>query len=231
MVSATDALREALAKSRTLASTLLSYVHLFTVQAGQTALANVRGKIEQRLARWLLMALDRLGGSDLLLTHEFLSIMLGVRRAGVTQAINALEARGLISSARGQITVHDREGLEDAAGASTEWLKLSQHAYSTFERRTRCKPGINRRPAATARPSLGSTPARSAASLTMKLTALRQPSFGPLDGSESRRRRPIAPAGIGGVAAACRSRARCHVWAPADPDLLIAREHEIVHPN
>jgi CRP-like cAMP-binding protein len=105
-----DALREALAKSRTLASTLLSYVHLFILQAGQTALANARGKIEQRLARWLLMAHDRLGGSDLLLTQEFLSIMLGVRRAGVTAAINALGARGLISSARGRITVRNREG-------------------------------------------------------------------------------------------------------------------------
>jgi len=110
-----DVLGQALAKSRTLASTLLSYVHLFILQAGQTALANARGKIEQRLARWLLMALDRLGGSDLLLTQEFLSIMLGVRRPGVTHAINALEARGLISSVRGRITVRDREGLEEAA--------------------------------------------------------------------------------------------------------------------
>jgi len=110
-----DALRAALAKSGSLASTLLSYVYLFILQAGQTALANARGKIEHRLARWLLMAHDRLGEGDLLLTQEFLSVMLGVRRAGVTAAINALEARGLISLARGRIAIRNRKGLEEAA--------------------------------------------------------------------------------------------------------------------
>jgi CRP-like cAMP-binding protein len=110
-----DALRAALPKSATLESTLLSYVHLFIMQAAQTALANAHGKLEHRLARWLLMAHDRLGGSELRHTQEFLSTMLAVRRAGVTTAIRGFEARGLISTARGRITVRDREGLEEAA--------------------------------------------------------------------------------------------------------------------
>lgn len=127
-----DALRAALAKSRTLASTLLGYVYLFISQAGQTALANARGKIEHRLARWLLMAQDRLGEGDLLLTQEFLSTILGVRRAGVTAAINAFEARGLISSVRGRITIRDRDGLQEEAGglygvAEAELARLLRH--------------------------------------------------------------------------------------------------------
>jgi CRP-like cAMP-binding protein len=127
-----DALRAALAKSGTLASTLLGYVYLFILQAGQTALANAHGKIEHRLARWLLMAQDRLGNGDLLLTQEFLSIVLSVRRAGVTAAIHAFEARGLISSVRGRITIRDRNGLQEEAGglygvAEAELPRLLRH--------------------------------------------------------------------------------------------------------
>jgi CRP-like cAMP-binding protein len=110
-----DDLQGALAQSASLASCLLRYAHVFIVQAAQTALANAQGKIEERLARWLLMAHDRLEGDSLFLTHEFLSIMLGVRRAGVTIALNELEGRALISAARGCITILDRSGLEEAA--------------------------------------------------------------------------------------------------------------------
>ncbi len=62
------------------------------------------------------MAHDRIGDDTIPLTHEFLSIMLGVRRAGVTDALNALRKQDLISYARGQITVKDRKGLKRAAG-------------------------------------------------------------------------------------------------------------------
>ena len=65
-------------------------------QTAHTAVANARAKIEARLARWILMAQDRLDGASLPLTHEFLSLMLGVRRAGVTEALHALEAMKLI---------------------------------------------------------------------------------------------------------------------------------------
>ena len=64
------------------------------------------------------MAHDRASGATILLTHEFLALMLGVRRAGVTEALNALVQQGLIKAARGQITVLDRKGLETSAGDS-----------------------------------------------------------------------------------------------------------------
>jgi CRP-like cAMP-binding protein len=66
---------------------------VFAVQTGYTALANARGNIEERLARWLLMTHDRMDGDKLGLTHEFISLMLGVRRAGVTGALQGFEAK------------------------------------------------------------------------------------------------------------------------------------------
>jgi CRP-like cAMP-binding protein len=107
------ALRAVMEQSRSVSTILLRYAHVFLVQAGHTALANARGKIEERLARWLLMAHDRLEGDDLHLTHELLSVMLGVRRAGVTTALHQLESAGLISTGRGSVTVVDRNGLEE----------------------------------------------------------------------------------------------------------------------
>jgi CRP-like cAMP-binding protein len=86
-------------------------------QATQTALANGRSKIEERLARWLLMANDRIDGNELALTHEFLATMLGMR-LGVTVALQQLESTGLISHKRGLITILDREALEVAANGT-----------------------------------------------------------------------------------------------------------------
>jgi CRP-like cAMP-binding protein len=106
-----DNLRRAMGESDSLRSLLLRYVQTFLIQASQTALANARFKIEERLARWILMSDDRLNLPAMPLTHEFLSIMLGVRRAGVTDAIHALVGRGLIKSDRGLIQVIDRDGL------------------------------------------------------------------------------------------------------------------------
>ena len=88
------------------------------IQMGQTALANACHVIEQRLARWLLMCHDRVDGDELSTTHESLSLMLGVRRAGVTVALQAFEACGLIATKRGQVTVLDRATLEEVAGDS-----------------------------------------------------------------------------------------------------------------
>jgi CRP-like cAMP-binding protein len=90
-------------------------VHVVSVQIAHTALANAQGKIEERLARWLLMAHDRFDTDDLPITHEFLSVMLGVRRAGVTLALHRLDSVGLISTARGCVTVLDRQGLQERA--------------------------------------------------------------------------------------------------------------------
>ena len=73
------------------------------MQSGYTALANAHGKVEERLARWLLMAQDRIASKELILTHEFLALMLGVRRAGVTVALQHFEVKGLITAARGSM--------------------------------------------------------------------------------------------------------------------------------
>lgn len=95
-----------------LRSLMLLYAQVFLVQISQTAYANARYKIDERLARWLLMAADRLG-SPTALTHEFLAIMLGVRRPSVTDAIHILEGEGLISAKRGTIEIRNRSRLEE----------------------------------------------------------------------------------------------------------------------
>jgi CRP-like cAMP-binding protein len=105
-------LRQAMERSTSLHRLLLNYGHAFLIQAGHTAMANGRSKIEERLARWLLMAHDRQDGDELPLTHEFLAMMLGVYRPGVTVALSLLEKEGLIHTNRGVITIIDRKGLE-----------------------------------------------------------------------------------------------------------------------
>lgn len=78
-------------------------------------MANGCHKIEERLARWLLMAHDRIDGDELALTHEFLARMLGVRRPGVSVAVSSLQKSGLIRAQRGGILIIDRSGLEDSS--------------------------------------------------------------------------------------------------------------------
>ncbi len=102
--------------NRSLAKSLLRYAHNFLMQASQTSLANARGLLEQRLARWLLMWHDRLRQHELVITHEFLSLLLGVRRQGVTVALHELEGKHMIRSMRGIVTILDREGLREMAG-------------------------------------------------------------------------------------------------------------------
>jgi CRP-like cAMP-binding protein len=113
-----DGLREAIARSSTLHQVLLRYSYSYLMQTAQTALSNGRSKIEERLARWLLLAADRSDGSALPLTHEFLAMMLGVRRSGVTVALQGLERAGLIAHKRGVITILDREALEKASNGT-----------------------------------------------------------------------------------------------------------------
>jgi len=112
---ATAALRKAMDKSPSLAGTFLRYVNTLMAQASQTAVANGRGRLDERLARWLLMWQDRLQTEDLKITHDFLSILLGVRRASVTVALHDLEGRALLRSTRTLIKILDREGLRTAA--------------------------------------------------------------------------------------------------------------------
>lgn len=108
----TAKLRWAMDQSVSLHRSLLRYAHAFLIQTANTALANGRSTNTERLARWLLMADDRIDGSELPLTHKFLSIMLGVQRPGVTVAVRVLEKAGFISTRRGVITILDRRELE-----------------------------------------------------------------------------------------------------------------------
>jgi CRP-like cAMP-binding protein len=115
---AADDLRQAKRKSASLTRVLLNFVNAFLIQTAHTALSNGTASIEQRLARWLLMAHDRLDGNEVPLTHEFLSLMLGVRRAGVTGALNQLDRKGVIRLSRGRIEIVDREGLIGSANGT-----------------------------------------------------------------------------------------------------------------
>jgi CRP-like cAMP-binding protein len=109
-------LREAARESENLHRMLLKFVQSFMVQTAHTAIANARAKLPVRLARWILMAQDRVDGTALPLTHDFLALMLGVRRAGVTEALHDLRMRRLIQTNRGSVVVLDRAGLERMAG-------------------------------------------------------------------------------------------------------------------
>ncbi len=122
-------LRAAMEESATLRRVLLRSAYAFLTQVSFTAVSNGRSKLEARLARWLLMAQDRSDGDDLILTHELLALMLGVRRPGVTTALSALEDKGLINPRRGVIAINDREGLKRAANGAygspeAEWQSL-----------------------------------------------------------------------------------------------------------
>jgi CRP-like cAMP-binding protein len=112
-----EVLRRAMARSEALRDLLLRYAQVYQVQTGETAYANLRHSVQERLARWILMSADRVG-PNISLTHEFLSYMLGVRRAGVTTTLHTLEGERLIKSTRGNILVLDRAGLERMAGRS-----------------------------------------------------------------------------------------------------------------
>jgi CRP-like cAMP-binding protein len=91
---------------------LLHYTQALITQMAQTAVCNRHHTLDQQLCRWLLLSLDRLAGNQLVMTQELIANMLGVRREGVTEGALKLQRAGLISYARGHITVLDRAGLE-----------------------------------------------------------------------------------------------------------------------
>ena len=113
---ATDNLREACLESSSLHQLLLRYVQSMIVQSAQTAAVNAHQHLPQRLARWLLMCHDRVDGDEIALTHGYMAIMLGVRRAGVTVTLHALEATTAIRASRGLVLIRDRVRLEEIAG-------------------------------------------------------------------------------------------------------------------
>jgi CRP-like cAMP-binding protein len=104
--------REELERSAPMRATMLRYAHAFFNQVAQSAACASLHPLEQRCCRWLLMTHDRMQSDEFLLTHEFLAMMLGVRRAGVTVSAAGLKRAGLIRYKRGSVTIIDRGGLE-----------------------------------------------------------------------------------------------------------------------
>lgn len=109
-------LRTLLATNPSLHHHLLGYAQNFMLQVASSALAFATQTIEARLARWLLMSLDRLESNDVMMTHEAFALMLGVRRAGVTVAIQSLEGKGAVRARRAALTVVNRPVLVEIAG-------------------------------------------------------------------------------------------------------------------
>ncbi len=107
-----DALKSEFNRAGPVLHLLLRYTQALITQMSQTAVCNRHHSLDQQLCRWLLLSLDRLTGDELVMTQELISNMLGVRREGVTEAAQQLQAGGLIRYARGRITVLDRDRLE-----------------------------------------------------------------------------------------------------------------------
>lgn len=105
---------------------LLRYTQALITQMAQTAVCNRHHTVDQQLARWLLLSLDRLSHNKLSMTQELIADMLGVRREGVTDAAGKLQRLGVITYSRGTITVLDRPRLE----------QLSCECYAVVKRET-----------------------------------------------------------------------------------------------
>jgi CRP-like cAMP-binding protein len=114
---------------------LLRYTQALITQMAQTAVCNRHHTLHQQLCRWLLLSLDRLQGSELIMTQELIANMLGVRREGVTEAAQKLQNLGVIDYKRGHIQVLDRAGLEKCtcecyAVVKTEYERLLPDALA-----------------------------------------------------------------------------------------------------
>ncbi len=110
----TKDLKEEFGRGAMFQNLLLRYVQALMTQISQTAVCNRLHALEQQLCRWLLLSHDRLDSDKLVMTHDLISNMLGVRREGVTLAAQKLARKKLITNVRGTMTVVDRQGLEEA---------------------------------------------------------------------------------------------------------------------
>lgn len=112
---------------------MLRYTQSLITQMAQTAVCNRHHSIDQQLCRWLLLSLDRLEGSDLVMTQELIANMLGVRREGVTEAAGKLQKLGVIQYQRGHIKVLDREKLESLSCECYEVVKREAERLESYE--------------------------------------------------------------------------------------------------
>jgi CRP-like cAMP-binding protein len=103
--------RHSFSKSAALKREVFLFTHLLMIQIAQTAACNRFHVVKQRMARWMLMTRDRVNSNEFRITQEFLALMLGVRRVGVSAAMSALRKRELVGYSRGTITILDHEGL------------------------------------------------------------------------------------------------------------------------
>jgi CRP-like cAMP-binding protein len=110
-----DMFRAEMARKETLYRLVSHYAHAFLVQLMQSAACNALHCVEERTCKWLLMTHDRVEGDEFKLTHEFLGLMLGVRRSSVTLVAHQLQRAGMINYHLGVVTVLDRKGLEDTS--------------------------------------------------------------------------------------------------------------------
>jgi CRP-like cAMP-binding protein len=115
-----------LVRSASMRTVMYHYAHAFFNQIAQSAACNHFHSLEQRCARWLLMTHDRMGSDDLMLTQEFLAMMLGVQRTGVSVAAGTLQRAGLIRYNRGNVTIRNRSDLERR---SCECYKISKREF------------------------------------------------------------------------------------------------------
>src|SRR4249920_3845703 len=106
------AFKRELARSASMRAVMLRYAHAFFNQVAQSAACNHFHSLQQRCCRWLLMTHDRMQSDQFLLTQEFLAMMLGVQRTGVTAAAGGLQRAGLIRYKRGNVTILNRRGLQ-----------------------------------------------------------------------------------------------------------------------
>ena len=121
-----NAVREEFDRAGPVMHLLLRYTQALITQMAQTAVCNRHHTLDQQLCRWLLLSLDRLQGSELVMTQELIANMLGVRREGVTEGALKLQSAGLIRYARGHISVLDRGGLE---GRTCECYAVVKREY------------------------------------------------------------------------------------------------------
>ncbi|MBR0754291.1 Crp/Fnr family transcriptional regulator [Bradyrhizobium jicamae] len=111
----TEALIGLIKADREIEKLLLRYVQATLIHSSQLVACNSRHNLPQRLARWLLVARDRIGGNEIALTHKCMAQALGVRRAGITTTVGDMEASGLIRRSRGRIVIVDESRLEEAS--------------------------------------------------------------------------------------------------------------------
>lgn len=126
-----DVFKALVNRSDKLHGLLMRYTHALMIQISQSVGCKSHHSMQQRCCRWLLMTHDRVGSDPFPITQEFLSHMLGVRRAGVTEAAGLLQKAGLIRYSRGQMTILDRLGLEDACCECYRSVKAQEDRLSS----------------------------------------------------------------------------------------------------